>query len=224
MAENEPAIAEVTRMLNTGMQNEEIIAILQERGYSNETIQSALTLANTKASVENQGRMQNQEALARMIEPPAPGMRPSMLSGGDSGIIPPPPTQPTFGTASQTMMQSPSAMITSSMRDVEEKVEEIAEAIIEEKWSRVREEVGDLRAWKEKVTTDLMGTKQEILRVQSRLEAVQNAVLGRVKEYDKSIEDVGADIKAIEMLLKNILDPLSTSVKELKAITDKLKR
>ncbi len=224
MPENEPAIAEVTRMLNNGMQNEEIIAILQERGYSNETIQSALTLANTKASVENQGRMQNQETRTRMIEPPAPGMQPSMLSEGGQGIIPPPPTQPTFGMASQTMMQPPSAMITSSTRDVEEKVEEIAEAIIEEKWGRVREEVGDLRAWKEKVTTDLMGTKQEILRVQSRLEAVQNAVLGRVKEYDKSIEDVGADIKAIEMLLKNILDPLSTSVKELKAITEKLKR
>ena len=224
MLENEPAIAEVTRMLNNGMQNEEIIAILQEQGYSNETIQSALTLANTKASVENQGRTQNQETRTRMIEPPAPGMQPSMLSGGEQGIIPPPPGQPTFGMASQTLVQPPSAMMTSSTRDVEEKVEEIAEAIIEEKWSRVREEVGDLRAWKEKVTTDLMGTKQEILRVQSRLEAVQNAVLGRVKEYDKSIEDVGADIKAIEMLLRNILDPLSTSVKELKAMTDKLKR
>ena len=219
MPENEPAIAEVTRMLDNGMQNEEVIAILQERGYSNETIQSALTLANTKAIVENQGRSQRRESQPRMIEPPAPGMQPSMLSGGEQGIMSPPPTQLTFG-----VMQQPSVAIAPSTRDVEEKIEEIAEAIIEEKWGRVREEVGDLRAWKEKVTTDLMGTKQEILRVQGRLEAVQNAVLGRVKEYDKSIEDVGADIKAIEMLLKNILDPLSTSVKELKAITEKLKR
>lgn len=102
-------------------------------------------------------------------------------------------------------------------------IEEIAEAVISEKWDDLVRGVGDLRLWKEKIDTDLAGVKQEILRTQTRFENLQTAIMGKVSEYGEGVTEISAELKALEKVMEKIINPLTKSVKDLQKITDKIK-
>ncbi len=105
-----------------------------------------------------------------------------------------------------------------------DEVEALIEQIIEEKWNTITAGIGDINLWKEKVRTEIISIKQELLRLEHRFEEVNKAVLGKVSQYDKSIKSVGADVRAIEKTLQKILQPLTTNIKELQRLTTKLKK
>jgi hypothetical protein len=103
-------------------------------------------------------------------------------------------------------------------------IEEIAESIIGEKWGDLVKGVGDLKLWKEKIDTDLLGIKQEIIRVQKRFENLQNSVTGKVAEYGNGMTEISSEIRALEKVLEKIISPLTTNVKELQKVADRLKK
>ena len=107
--------------------------------------------------------------------------------------------------------------------DITERIHEIAESIVNEKWEEFMGRVGDLTAWQERVNMNISAIKQEIVRIQDRYENLQKAVLGRVGEYDKGIVEIHTEMKALEKVFERIIDPLVTNVKELERITTKLK-
>ncbi len=104
------------------------------------------------------------------------------------------------------------------------RLQQIVEAIVSEKFDDLTGSLGDLTAWKEKVNHDLVSMKQEILRTEERFENLQNAILGKVKDYDAGIRDVYTEMKALEKVFDKIIDPLVTNVKELSRITEDLKK
>jgi len=101
-------------------------------------------------------------------------------------------------------------------------IEEIAESIISEKWNDLIKNVGDLKLWKERIDTDLSGVKQEIVRTQGRLEDIQNSVMGKVSEYGEGMNEITAELKALESVMEKIMNPLTRSVKELQKVTEKI--
>ena len=208
----EPPTSEVLTMVEQGISNEEIITALQGRGYSNTQISEAINQANTKTSVEGNN-------IQRMPTEPARGLQRSVLDAPD---VPQPPQEPQGYNA--PTLGSPSGTVGEVNRGTLERIEEIAESIIDEKWKHVIEDIGDLGAWKEKIKTDITSIKQELVRLETRFSSMQQAVLRKVGQYDEGIEEVGTDIKALEKLLKAIINPLTTNVKELKALTEKLKK
>ncbi len=105
-----------------------------------------------------------------------------------------------------------------------EEVEALIEQIIEEKWDALTINVGDISIWKERVRTEIISIKQELLRLEHRFEELNKAILGKVKDYDKSVRVVGTDVKAIEKVLQKILPSLTTNIKELKRVTQQLKK
>ena len=104
------------------------------------------------------------------------------------------------------------------------RMHEIVESIISEKFDDMTSNLGDLAAWKEKINHDVVSMKQEILRMEEKFENLQNAIIGRVKEYDKGISNVHTEMKALEKVLERILEPLVTNIKELSKITDEMKK
>lgn len=204
---NEPPTETVLNLLKRGASNKQVIEELENQGYSYEQIADALTQAETKANVET-------------VPSPSPapmGMRQSALSM----------TKPiaSEGMTINTMpSRAPSTPERGSSRDTEEMIEQIAESIIEEKWRKLLENIGDLNVWKEKVRTDILSIKQEIMRLDNKVESLQKIMLGKVKDYDQNVAEVGTEIKALEKVLQNIITPLSTNVKELSKITEKLKK
>lgn len=105
-----------------------------------------------------------------------------------------------------------------------DEVEALIEQIMEEKWNELTADVGDISIWKEKVRTEIISIKQELLRIEHRFEEVNKAVVGKVSEYDRSVRTIGTDVKAIEKVLQKILEPLTYNVKELQRVTEKLKK
>src|SRR3989344_3236303 len=94
------------------------------------------------------------------------------------------------------------------------RLHQIIETVVSEKFDDLTSGLGDLTAWKEKINHDVVSIKQELLRVEEKFENLQNAILGRVKDYDEGIANVHTEMKALEKVLERILEPLVTNVKE----------
>lgn len=103
-------------------------------------------------------------------------------------------------------------------------IEEIAESIVDEKWEDFLEKIGDINLWKENVNNELISVKQEIIRTQDRFTNLQRAILGKVNEYNQSISNISTEMKALEQVFQKILQPLTSNIKELSRITEKLKK
>jgi DNA-binding transcriptional MerR regulator len=220
LPENSP-IEKVLELQKAGRPNTDIIQSLQTEGYSFQQISEALNQAQAKKAIESS-------------EPKEESMQPSVIYSENHVA---PKAQETMHTQSEP--PTPSSMpeefkvpqireplsqfIPPSIQPTSEDMEEIAESIIEEKWHKMIEELGDINAWKEKTNNDINAIKQEIMRMQNRFENLQNSVVGRVKEYDHSISDVGIEIKALGKLLSNIISPLTTNVKVLEKLIKGLK-
>jgi len=192
-------------------------------------------IVGNELSAQQTSEAQNQQALQAappMEEPQQGGQGGLAPPGGEMELIPMEgetetstdiPTEdatPAGGFAAEIPQEVEGGL----PRETEEFIQEIAESIISEKWERVSEEFGDLAAWKDRVNMDLQAIKQEILRVESRLDNLQNTIIGRIGEYDTHIASVGTDVKALEEVLKKMMQPLSTNIKELSRIAADLKK
>ena len=229
MPENSP-IEKVLELQKTGKPNTEIIQSLQTEGYSFQQISEALNKSQSNPAAES-AALVPQEAPSEMKpsvlyseekEPAAP--EPSILS--EPAIQEPQmeQVQESYQPQSWPAEQEPFNYPSSSLGATTEDIEEIAESIISEKWQKMTEEFGDILSWKDKITNDIDAIKQELMRVENRFENLQNSVVGKVKEYDESVSDVGVEIKALGKLLSNIISPLTSNVKELEKILKDLKK
>lgn len=104
-----------------------------------------------------------------------------------------------------------------------DEIQEVAESIVEEKWEELTSKLGNINLWKETTDRDIASIKQEILRTQDHFNNLQRALMGKVNEYSDNITKVNSEMKALEKVLQKIIEPLTTNVKELNKITDKLK-
>lgn len=108
-------------------------------------------------------------------------------------------------------------------RDTEEKIQEIAELIVDEKWNELTKRLGNLSLWKSRVETEITAIKQEILRMQGSFQNLQNAIAGKLNDYNQNIINVNSEMKALEGVLQKIIEPLSQNIKELNRISNDLK-
>jgi len=102
-------------------------------------------------------------------------------------------------------------------------IQELVESIVEEKWEDLMTRFGDLNLWKENVNNDLEAIKQEILRTRENFNNLQNMIVGKVTNYNRSVSELGSEMKALEQVMQKIIQPLTTNVKELSKITSELK-
>ena len=104
------------------------------------------------------------------------------------------------------------------------RIQELAEAIVNERWEDLMSKMGNLPAWKERTHVDLSGVKQEVMRLENRFEQLQQSVLGKVREYDEGVRSIHTEMKALEKVFERILEPLVSNIKELDRITKELKK
>ncbi|MBW2995075.1 hypothetical protein KY312_01880 [Candidatus Woesearchaeota archaeon] len=97
-----------------------------------------------------------------------------------------------------------------------EKIEEIAEAIIDEKWNELVVNVNKIIDWKEEVDKKMATIETEMRHLKIQFEKVHSSILGKIEEYDKTMTDVGADVKALTKVFQKALPGFveSASTKE----------
>jgi len=97
--------------------------------------------------------------------------------------------------------------------------EEIAEAIVEEKWHEFSRELVKVNEWKDSSASRLDKVEQSVNDMKSDLESLHKAIVSKISEYDKNLLDVGTEIKAMEKVFQKVLPELTGSVAELSRIT-----
>lgn len=136
--------------------------------------------------------------------------------------IPVPAPTPSAAMPSMTPSAELPQMPSSPSMSYDE-MQSVVEEIIEEKWKEMLTSMGDITTWKVQVEDDMEGAKQEILRLQSRFDTMQAAMIGKVGEYEGSMKDLSAEMKALEQVMQKILEPLTSNIKELGRIVEDLR-
>lgn len=105
-----------------------------------------------------------------------------------------------------------------------ERIEEIAEAIIEEKWTDLMANINRIVEWKEKTETRITQLETTMKSMKDDFDKMHSSVLEKVGEYDRHIGDVGTEVKALEKVFQKVLPGFIENVSELSRITDDLKK
>ncbi|MDD5331218.1 MAG: hypothetical protein PHE43_00130 [Candidatus Nanoarchaeia archaeon] len=202
------------------MDDSQISKKLQEEGFNATQIYESINQTNIKAGVEDQSYSDAPAPQAYGLRRSQPGMQSSLL---DQDIPVPTPPYQEEQSYSQIQPQMDFSMPQQQMPSLNTSNEELIESLIEEKWQQVIQSIGDIEVWKARVKDDLISVKQEIVRVSSRFDSLQSAVLTRVNNYSETLTEVGTDIKALEKVLEKVMEPLTSNIKELNRITEDLK-
>ncbi|MSR86338.1 hypothetical protein EXS74_03000 [Candidatus Woesearchaeota archaeon] len=208
MAATEIPVNEALNLLKKGFRPEEITRNLESKGYTLQQISDGINQAQIKQGVE--GNMPPQE------------MQESVMDQ-DFDIPLPDQGQSAQQVAPQQQYQQYQMPAAQAAVNYDE-VQALVEQIVEEKWKEMMRSVGDINVFKARVSDDMEAVKQELLRTQKRLEDLQVAVLGKVKEYNEGVLGISNDMKALEAVFGKIMEPLVSNVKELGRITEELKK
>ncbi len=192
-------------MKQQGLTNNQIIAALQRQGYNTNQILDAMN----QADIRMQTRRPFDVEGGNMADPNAPGV-PTGAPMGNPGMMP---------GAGQEL---PPVDMDGSMID-SGRIEEIAEAIIEEKWTDLMENINRIVEWKEKTEERITQIETMMKSIKDDFDKMHTSILDRVGDYDKHIGDVGTEVKALEKVFQKVLPGFIENVSELSKITADLK-
>ncbi len=105
-----------------------------------------------------------------------------------------------------------------------QRIEELAEAIIDEKWNEIVRSINKIVDWKERVETRLTKLEQQVDDMNKNFDTLHKGVLGKISDYDRNLTNVGAEIKAMDKVFQKVLPSLTESVGELSRITTTMKK
>jgi DNA-binding transcriptional MerR regulator len=187
---------EATRLRQQGYNNNQIAQYLQTKGYTQQQVSDAIT----------------QASLGGYQQPGNPGMQEFSQQNPYQSY------QQFQQPIPQQQQQSPQQ---EGYSNSDERIEEIAEAIIDEKWQELVKDVKKVIEWKDTVESRLDHLEQMIKDVKSSMDNMQKGIFGKIQDYDRSINDVGTEIKAMEKVFQKVLPSLTESINRLDRISQK---
>ena len=195
--EDEPNIPTntVLQMREQGLSNNQVIQNLQRSGFSSSQIFDAMNQADIKSNVQ-QAPTPDAEAMENPIGGPPP-MEPESLP---------------MEAAPQTQDYA------------EERIEELVEAIIDEKWAELVKNINKVIEWKNKVEAQISSMEQELKDVKDSFGELHKAMIGKISEYDKNIVGVSTELKAMGKVFEKVLPAFTENVDELSRITRNIKK
>ncbi len=103
------------------------------------------------------------------------------------------------------------------------KIEELVEAIIEEKWAELVRDVNKIVEWKNKVEARVSEMEIKIDSLKDNISDLNKAIVSKVNDYDSHILEIGSDLKAMEKVFSKVLPAFTENVNELSRITGRIK-
>ncbi len=218
---------EVTRLRRQGLSNNQIVQALQRSGFQTHQIFEAFSQADLrvpspireaptgqKSQQPSQGGL---EGLGDLPMPPFPE--------GDASQNPEEPDlqpgQDIFPEQAVEQDYRPSQARYET--DPSKKIEEISEAIIEEKWQDLMKDFNKLLEWKTSMEQRMAAMEQRFTDLKTGFDNLQKSVVDKVSDYDRSVKDVGTEMKALEQVFQKIIPTLTENVNELSRITKGMK-
>ncbi len=206
-------IDKVLQMRTQGLSNSQIIEQLEREGYTPNQIFDAMNQADMKSSV------------TKAPTPEPFGVQNPMMEGvqtpqnANLGM-----EQPAIAPEQNQAILSQTATEPGEVLDVEtEKIEEVAEAIIDEKWQDFVDTINKVIEWKENMEKKIVQMESQIKDLKDQFSQLQKGTLDKMAEYDEHVTDIGTEIKAMEAVFKKILPTLTENVTQLSNIVKELK-
>ena len=194
MPESNDMVQEVLKLRQEGLSDNLINEELTRKGASPQQIQDAINQAD-------------------MPPPPGGGSMPMMEEQNFPG--PGPTSNP----------EMPSRRGSAPMDgNIYERIEEITEGMIDEKWDELIGEVKKIIDWKEKIETKQTQMINDLEKLKEDFKTLHHGVLGKLEDYDHRMQDVGTELKAVGKVFKDVIPEFVENVKELRDIKDTLKR
>jgi hypothetical protein len=191
----ETPINEVIEMRKQGMTNDQIISKLKAEGYNFSQIQNAMSQAEVKGSAV-----------------PAPAIP-------LPDIALPEPATPTFDEPTAVDLQKPEPV-----RAGKDDIERLLEQIIEEKWKGVTNKLDAIESWKVGIEAKMTTIDKGIATLNDRIDKVQASAASKTDEYDRTMQDVQTEMKALEKIMGKLIPSMTDTIKELRDIAEETKR
>ena len=203
-------VEQIISMRNQGYTNNQIIQALQRDGFTSQQLCDAMKQADLSSAVG--APLPEEEAYPEAEVPegmPPPEAEPFPQEPGAGAPMPPPP----MGAAPERAEHVDT-----------EKIEEIAEAIIDEKWEEIAKNINKVIEWKETVESRIHDIEADSKKLKADFDRLHSSILGKIGEYDQNILNVGTEIKAMEKVFQKILPTLTENVSQLTRVTEKFKK
>lgn len=117
---------------------------------------------------------------------------------------------------------SPTTPVHVNQADQQADIEEYVEAIIDEKWTELEKDIQKVIDWKSKSEQRVNEISQRVDDLKDRIDKLNSAILGKIQQYDQTMQDVGADLRAMEKVFSKVLPVFTDNVKQLSDVADKM--
>lgn len=202
---------QVSKLRQQGLNNDQIIQTLQRNGYTLDVINHAINIVDAKEGVEG--------IVVTGVNPMEETGFPKESPAFDMPPMEPPREMGEMGPS----MATPTASFQEVSPAQEEKLQEIAEAIIEEKWNELIKNVNRVVEWKNTMEGRITKIEEALKQLNDSFEKLHMGVLEKIGNYDQSIKDVSTEIRALEKVFQKILPGFVENVNELSRIAQTLK-
>ncbi len=191
--DQEDILNNVSQMKKQGYTNDQIIKFLQDKGYNSQQIFNVLN----DLDVDKENNLQTQDQFTSPL-------------GEQNTDIPKPSSFPT-----PQPRQNPYSNLSSNSPTTEE----LVESIIDEKWNELVEDINKIIDWKTKTEERIAELNQKFEDLKDSFDKLHNSILGKVKEYDSHIQEVGSEVKAMEKVFSRVLPSFTDNVDKLEKIS-----
>ena len=220
----------ILQLRQQGYSDSQIVKTLQQQGFRSNQIFDAMNQASLKPAgpVPGMGPQQQMQGMqgtqAQQMQQPMNQTMQNMQQMPGQGKIGgelqmPSPMQGGMPPPMNSSQQE--SAIDAGSADTE-KIEEIVEAIVEEKWTELIKNVNKIIEWKEKTESRLVKIETEFDNLKHGFDNLHQGVLGKIGDYEHGLQEIGTDIKALEKVFQKILPTLTENVNELSRITKNL--
>ncbi|MBT4823610.1 hypothetical protein HN695_06255 [Candidatus Woesearchaeota archaeon] len=218
-----PPTDRVIAMRQHGLSNNQIIQALQNEGHNSTEILDAINQADLKGGVEMSPNQSGQPVPAQMPGQPSqpPQQPPGASPAQGPGPMSPPgqPLPPGFGSPAPAMGQE-----AREEGPALERIEELAEAIIDEKWNEIVKSINKIAEWKERTDAKITQMEQKFEDLKHNFDTLHKGVLGKIGDYDSTLTNISSEIKAMDKVFQKVLPVMTENVNELSRITQDMKK
>ena len=190
-------VEQVSGLRQQGYSNDQIIQSLQGQGFKSSQIFDALSQADASAPQEGAGMDYGANMQQQQPDDQQQQGYPQQY-------------------AAQGYPQSQGAPLD------KDEIEEVAEAIIDEKWKDFMKDVAKAQEAIKANDIRLTRIEQDIKNLRENFDSLHNGVLGKISEYDQNLTNVGVEIKAMEKVFQKILPTFTENVNKLSRYTESI--
>ncbi len=209
------ALEMVMQLEKQGLNDVEIIAKLQEQGLSAQEINDALNQSRVKSAVSSsETEMQPSIMTEPMVQEEEEPSAPSPIKKRSQAVQ----------YAQQQPVEEYQYEYTTQQGGVGvETIEEIAEEVVNERFNEIKKRVGEIVDFKQLINSRIAELDDRVKRIESSIDKLQLALLGRVQEFGQDIKYLGSEMQVMEGAFSKILNPLIDNIRELNKITERIK-